>query len=234
MEKHEGSIIVSFDFDTIPPIRLITMKRKQEEHNSWWQRIAFATKRRFFTLNNDWLIRLEDISYEPKLVGGIIIPRTDKDGNEIEFDGASIPLPWLVSLLTIGVLRPLGVMLIASLVHDYAYKYGHLQKEDGSSIAIDRHIADRVFRDIIATVNGLPFIGYIAWFFVRIGWPIVKYDNKPRGGKAPIAEYVLLILAVLLFISIGIQYSFSIIVFWFVVLYVLFYIVSIAINKITI
>ena len=226
MEKYEGSIKV--EFEDIPPVRLKTMK--SEDGSSRLQRLSLATKRRIFTLYNDWLVKVEDIYYEPRLNGNIKIPHVDKNEDEIVFDGASIPLPWLVSLLTIGILRPLGVMLIASIVHDYAYKYGHLQKEDGSSIIIERHIADRLFRDIIGTVNGLPVIGYIAWFFVRIGWLKVKYNNKPQGGKKPIVEYLLLILVVLLFIIIGMQYSFSIIIFWFVVLYVAFYIFSIVIS----
>lgn len=231
MEKYEGSIKVAFDFDDIPPIHLTTIQWTGEDPPTWWQRIALATKRRLFNLNNDWRITLEDITYAPKLNGGVIIPCCDEAGDKIEFDGASVPLPWLVSLLTIGVLRPLGVMLVASLVHDYAYMYGRLRKEDGSFVPIERDIADRLFKDIIATVQGLPFIGYIAWFFVRIGWPFIKYNHKPQGGKAPIFEYLILILALLLFVSMGIQYSFRSIALVFVALYVLFYLGSIAIVK---
>lgn len=225
MEKYEGSI--NIEFADIPPVRLQTIIPKQD--SSPLERLALATKRRFFTLHKNWLMEVENVSYEPKLNGKIKIPDVDDKGEKIVFDGASIPLPWLVSLLTIGILRPLGVMLIASIVHDYAYKYGHLQKENGTVVKIDRHIADRLLRDIIGTVNMLPVIGYIGWFFVRIGWVKVKYNNKPRGGRVPIVEYFLLASFVLLFISIGINFSFSIIIFWLVMLYLAFYIVSICV-----
>ncbi len=36
------------------------------------------------------------------------------------FDGASVPRPWLVTAVGGGILRPLGVMLIASIIHDFA------------------------------------------------------------------------------------------------------------------
>ena len=222
MEKYEGSI--KLEFEDIPPVRLKTIIPKQG--SSRLERLALATKRRFFTLHNDWLIKFQDVSYEPKLNGKIKIPDVDESGEKIIFDGASVPLPWLVSLLTIGILRPLGVMLIASIIHDYAYKYGHLQKVDGTAVVIDRHIADRLFRDIIGAVNGFPGVGYIGWFFVRIGWIKVRYNNKQRGGKAPVIEYLLLMSVLLLFIAKGIVYSFSIIVFWLVVLYLAFYIIS--------
>lgn len=223
MEQYDG--IIKIEFDDIPPVRLKTIIPKQ--HSSLLERLALATKRRFFTLHNDWLIKIDNISYEPRLNGSIRIPDVDENGKKIVFDGASIPLPWLVSLLTVGILRPLGVMLIASIIHDYAYKYGRLKKGDGTDIEIERDIADRLLRDIIGTVNKLPVIGYVGWFFVRLGWIAVKYNNKSRGGKAPVAEYFFLILLVLLFIAIGIQYSFSMIVFLLVILYFPFYVISI-------
>lgn len=226
MELYEGSIKIKFD--DIPPVRLKTIIPKQ--NSSWLERLALATKRRFFTLDKDWFINLEKITSEPRLNGTIKIPDLDESGKKIIFDGASIPLPWLISLLTVGILRPLGVMLISSIVHDYAYKYGHLLKEDGTEIKIDRDVADRLLRDIIGTTNQLPVVGYIGWFFVRLGWIKVKYNNKPRGGKAPVIEYSLFVLVVLLFIGLGIKFSFSLILFFFVILYLAFYCISIYIS----
>lgn len=219
MEEYKGSISVKFE--DIPPVRLQTIVADPELN--LLERLALSTKRRLFTLHNDWVLDVDNVSYEPGLNGKIKIPAIDASGNEIVFDGASIPLPWLVSLLTIGILRPLGVMLIASIVHDYTYKFGHLQKEDGTVVEIERHIADRLFKDIIATVNKLPAVAYIAWFFVRIGWLKVKYNNMPRGGKAPFDEYFLLLALLLLLITIGIQYSFGIIALTLIIIYVAFY-----------
>lgn len=226
MEKYEGSI--SVEFEDIPPVRLQTIIPKP--NLSLLERLAFATKRRLFFLQNDWLLKVDNVSYEPRLNGTIKVPAIDAHGKEILFDGASIPLPWVVSLLTIGILRPLGVMLTASVVHDYVYKYGHLQKEGGTVVEIERHIADQLFRDIITTVNKLPAVGYIAWFFVRIGWLFVKYNNKTRGGKAPIDEYFLFSAFVALIIALGARFSFDILVFALIVIYVAFYAISILIN----
>jgi hypothetical protein len=81
---------------------------------------------------NDWEIMIEVVNsekYPDKEVSGIIvIPRLHKDYHEkTRLDGASIPLPWLVSFLT------------ASIVHDFAFEYGHLyyRQEDGS---IDKQV----------------------------------------------------------------------------------------------
>lgn len=222
METYEGSIKVKFD--DIPPVRLKTIIPKQ--NSNWLERLALATKRRFFTLDKDWFINLENISSEPKLNGTIKIPDLDSRGEKIIFDGASIPLPWLISLLTVGILRPLGVMLIASIVHDYAYKYGHLLKDDGTVVEIERHIADRLLRDIIGTTNQLSVVGYIGWFFVRLGWIKVKFNNLPRGGKAPVLEYLIFAVLMLSFIMIGIK----VMLVSYVILYLAFYVMSIYIN----
>ena len=227
MEKYEGTITV--EFEDIPPVRLQTITPKP--NLNLLKRLALATKRRFFTLRHDWLLKVDNVSYNERLNGTIKIPALDANGKEIAFDGASVPLPWLVSLLTIGILRPLGVMLTASVVHDYAYMYGHIQKEDGTVVAIERHIADQLFKDIIATVNKLPGVGYIAWFFVRIGWLFVKYNNKPRGGKPPYDEYFLFSALLAFIIAIGMTFSFDILLTVLVAIYVVFFVLSIFVNR---
>jgi hypothetical protein len=170
-------------------------------------------------LHEDWEVTLNRVSYDQRLNGVIVIPHLDSDEKDIEFDGASIPFPWLISMLTIGILRPLGVMLIGSIVHDYAYKFGRLKKLDSASVRIERHVADRLFRDIISTVNDLPIVGWIAWFAVRLGWPVVKYEGKPRGGKPPIMEYLVLVAVVLGIIWLGAATSFGLIAIVFVAFY---------------
>lgn len=191
-EKYNGSIKVKFD--GMPSIKL---ESYQPDHKvGLWERLAIATRRRRFTLERDWILELRGIGYKSALNGRIRIPVRHSSSEEpIIFDGASIPLPWLVGLLTIGILRPLGITLVASIVHDYAYKYGTLQVATGDNgpfeeLPIERHEADKLFRDIVGTVNRLPPVGYIAWLAIRIGWLWVPYNNRRFTGKKPIAEYV--------------------------------------------
>ncbi|MCK5888453.1 MAG: DUF1353 domain-containing protein [Methylococcales bacterium] len=220
---------IKIEFDDIPAVRLQTIIPKENASNL--ETLALATKCRFFTLEKDWLIKLDNVSYAPTLNQTIKIPSVDDKGEKIIFDGASIPLPWLVSLLTIGVLRPLGVMLIASIVHDYAYKYGYLLTEDNTEITVDRHVADYLLRDIVGAVNGLSIVGHVAWFFVRIGWTFVDYNHKPKGGKKPCFEYALLIGLILLFIIVCNMLSFGVVVILSVISYLVFYLLTVYINK---
>ena len=227
MENYKGAIDV--EFEGMPSIRLESFKSSGE--TGMLERLALATRRRRFSLVEDWTIKLDDIDYADELNGVVEIPSKSRCDESIVFDGASIPLPWLVSLLTVGILRPLGIVLIGSIVHDYAYKFGGLRlSKDGSAfkeIELPRHIADRLFRDIIGTVNGVPFVGFIAWFFVRIGWVWVKYNGGRFGGKAPVAEYAFLFILLLVVSIIGFEFA----LFAFAVVYAVLYIASVAIGK---
>jgi hypothetical protein len=223
MEQHERNLKVKFA--DIPPIRLLTMKRDDEpgrqpdDERDLWELLALATQRRRFALYENWELTLDKVAYDKRLNSTLVIPHRDDDDELIIFDGASIPFPWLISMLTIGILRPLGVMLVASIVHDYAYKFGCLKKSDGSSVPVERHVADRLFRDIIATVNDLPIVGWIGWFAVRLGWPVVKYAGKPQSGKPPIVEYLVLVAVVLGVIWLGTVTSFGLIALAFLSFY---------------
>ena len=194
MENYDGTIDV--EFEGMPSIRLESFSCI--DGAGMLEHLAIATRRRRFSLFEDWTIELGDIDYSDELNGVVVIPARDSNKKTIIFDGATIPMPWLVSLLTVGILRPLGVMLVGSIVHDYAYQFGSLRlskrDEDFKDVKISRHRADRLFRDIVGTVNRLPFVGYVAWFFVRIGWAWVKYDGKHFGGKAPVVEYAVLVM----------------------------------------
>jgi hypothetical protein len=214
---------IDVKFDDIPPVRLKSIK--PTEPPTVINRLLLATKPREFQLNHDWCIQLDRVSYDERLNGSVRIPR-DKDGQLIDFDGASVPLPWLVSFLTLGILRPLGVMLTASIVHDYAYKYGHLMKDDGSEITLERDVADRLFRDIISTVNRLPLVAFIAWFAVRLGWPFVKYNGRTQGGKPPYLEYLLLLVFVALFLAVVADVSFSALISGVAVVYAVVYFIT--------
>jgi uncharacterized protein DUF1353 len=231
MEEHRGSI--NLRFKGMPSIQL---ESYLPGHNAGvLERLSIATGRRRFTLKDDWSIELNDIGYENELNGTIVIPRSDKNFNPNVFDGASIPVPWLVSLLTIGILRPLGVTLVGSIVHDYAYKYGYLKVKKNSSeiknVEIDRHKADKLFRDIIGTVNRLPIVGYIAWLAVRIGWLWVPYSGKRYTGRIPYFEYafvVVILAAILLF---GHEFGYKLIGIIFLGFYCMFYIASLFLQK---
>jgi hypothetical protein len=231
MENYDGSIDV--EFEGMPSIRLETFKPIDEV--GLLERPAIATRRRRFSLFEDWTIHLGDIEYSDELNGIVEIPARDSNRKTIIFDGASIPMPWLVSLLTVGILRPLGVTLVGSIVHDYAYQFGSLrlarEGEEFQDIRISRHRADRLFRDIVGTVNQLPFVGWVAWFFVRIGWAWVRYDGKHFGGKAPVGEYAMLlvILAACWWLYSVMGLGLSIIAFSSV--YAVLYLASVAIGR---
>jgi len=225
-EKYKGNIIVAFD--DIPPVRLQTINPEQK--SGIFTKLALATKRRVFTLDRDWVLKLDNVNYAQELNGKIKIPDIDEQGKKINFDGASIPFPWLVSVLTFGIFRPLGVMLTGSIVHDFAYKYGKLYKNDGSVIPIKRHIADYLFRDIVGTVNGLQPVGFIGWFFVRLGWFLVKYNSRRRGGKIPFWEYFSLAVIIgLVVFKFG--NSFTLALIFFLVGYLTFYLLSVFQKK---
>lgn len=230
-EEYDG--IIDVVFDGMPSIRLESFKPVLNA--GMFQRLAIATKRRRFSLRDDWKIQLKHIDYSDELNGTIEVPAKDNAKKSIIFDGASIPFPWLISLLTIGILRPLGVILIGSIVHDYAYQYGVLRVskngEEYKKVPVPRHTADKLFRDIIGTVNRLPGVGYIAWFAVRLGWLWVKYNGKRFGGRIPFAEYGLLVL-----ILIGAYFLYSVfgwmkIVSVLVCAYVLLYLLSLLIDR---
>lgn len=222
MESYTGKYDIRFN--ELPSIELKTIE--PEEGASFFKRLALASKRRIFYLMRDWEIELDNVPYKPELNGTIIVPAR-VNGERLEFDGASIPFPWLVSLITIGVLRPLGVMLIGSIIHDFAFKHGYLlvsiDNQPPKKVFIERHIADAVLRDLIAAFNKMPRIAFTGWLFVRFGWLFVKYNNHRFGGRPPYWE-VPLVLAVfagfayLLYWNAGIAIAASIVVYFTVYL----------------
>lgn len=183
-ENYHGVLNVTFDaMPTLTPKSIILPSDAR-----FLDRLASATTKRRFYLTGDWKITVSGFKDNPKLNGTIHIPRK-KDGKLIEFDGASVPLPWLVSVLSLGIMRPLGVMLVASIVHDYAFRYGQLMVEDNrttQTVEVQRHEADALFRDIINSVNQLPLVGNVAWFAVRLGWLGIRYAGRRFTGKPPV------------------------------------------------
>ncbi|NND89607.1 MAG: DUF1353 domain-containing protein [Granulosicoccus sp.] len=230
-EEFTGSIEV--EFEGMPSIRLESYKPAYQA--STLQRLAIATRRRRFSLRENWEIELDDVDYSGELNGTVQIPAKHSDEQSIVFDGASIPFPWLISLLTVGVLRPLGVILVGSIVHDYAYQYGYLRisRHGGEfeEVALSRHRADRLFRDIVGTVNRLPAVGYIAWFAVRIGWLWVKYNGKHFGGKVPVFEYAILLLSLISLVYLYSVFGLMTLAACAIGVYFFLYLVSIVVNQ---
>lgn len=176
--------------------------------------IRGASAKRYFKLEGDWEIQIKTPSNRyPNDTGGtiiipkVVIPERYANGvvppgnSETRLDGASVPFPWLVSFLSFGVLRPLGVMLIASIVHDFAFEHGGLvYRNDAGQLEfrkIKRHIADKLFYDMIRTVNEMPITALLAWAAVRLGWFWVKYGGKRFGEKFPMIAVLFLLLLLL-------------------------------------
>ncbi|MGP1385672.1 MAG: DUF1353 domain-containing protein [Thainema sp.] len=165
-----------------------------------------ASAPRLFNLDRDWEIRIdtyETDNYDGQdFSGTVIIPTNhpEKSGQKTQFDGASVPYPWLISFLSFGILRPIGVMLTASLVHDFAFEYGGLLYRDESGKTefrpVERHHADQLFYDIIKTVNKMPRTAIIAWLAVRLGWFGVKYNGQYRTGKFPLRAFSILVAVI--------------------------------------
>ncbi|WP_299489118.1 DUF1353 domain-containing protein [Acaryochloris sp. IP29b_bin.137] len=172
-----------------------------------------ASARRLFCLENDWHLRIQlrETEYDHcDLSGDIVIPVSFRQSLTL-LDGASVPLPWLVSFLSFGLLRPLGVMLTASIVHDFAFQYGGLvyahKNGEREFRPVRRDLADKLFSNIIQSVNDMPITARLAWLAVRLGWFFVKYNGRSRGGKPPIlATFVL--IAILLCLA-GVIFSFG-------------------------
>lgn len=228
MEKYEGSISVKFD--EMPHIDLQSVI--PDENANLLQRLSLASKRRFFLLQKNWEVELDKVDYQPELNGKLTIPKA-VEGKPLVFDGASIPLPWFVSLITIGILRPMGVMLTASIIHDFVYRHGYLlvskNGQAQNKVIVERHVADLLLRDIIGTINRMPKVGYIGWFFVRVGWVFVKYNNRHFGGSPPIKEIILFLVIVSL-VAFLVSLSPVLVVVLSVVSYLIFYLLTIFIN----
>lgn len=205
-----GSLIV--EFDSLPSLRPQLLKTTDIGSFLPLDALRGASAKRYFCLEEDWIIKIkvnssqyDDIDTK-NISGTILIPKFHPDSEaKIKLDGASVPLPWLVSFLSFGILRPLGVMLTASIVHDFAFEYGCLYYcEEQNSIQprdIRRDLADQLFYDMIKTVNNMPLTAYIAWLAVRLGWFFVKYNNQAMGGKPPYKALSIVLLLVLILLG---------------------------------
>ena len=215
LQEYKGEITLRIaELPALEPRVLPTRSRSR------WRRFIEAGQRRTFTLTKNFYIEVEGEALPPALAGRIVIPPVattahDENSKELSdnseelkpsgeaetnvFDGASIPLPWLVSYLSFGVLRPLGILLSASVVHDFAFQFGYLPiVKDGKRkhIPIQRHDADELLRLITQTLNGSTFFSRLAWHAVRLGWWGIKYAGQRFTGEPPIRSSILAVASV--------------------------------------
>ena len=96
-----------------------------------------------------------------------------------KFDGASIP-KFLRTFFS-----PVGVLLIGGLVHDYAYKYETLLRENKRDTLgkISQKRADEIFRDININVNGFYLMNYLAYWSLRLGGFVAWNGHRKRDKK---------------------------------------------------
>lgn len=187
-EYSHPTLGTKISFIGLPNIQLISIAVSKNDDNLI--KLAKSVSRRYFHLVHDWAVSLKGFVDKPSLDGEIIVPKSH-NGEEIEYDGASIPFPWLISFLSVGIIRPLGVLFIGSLVHDFAFKFGYVLVREKNTqkitkIHLQRHEADDLFRDMTSTLSGLRPVGWIAWLAVRLGWfSSIKYAGKKRTGKPP-------------------------------------------------
>lgn len=165
--------------------------------DSRWQRFLSAGRRRSFTLVRNFEIEVYGEAVPAGLRGRLVIPVSARGITNV-FDGASIPLPWIVSYFSFGVLRPLGILLAASVVHDFAFQYGYLPvRRDGRDyeVPVARHDADELFRLIAATLNQSRIFSRLAWHAVRLGWWFIPYAGQKRTGRIPVRSTLLAVIA---------------------------------------
>lgn len=179
---------------TFEPI-IIPTKGKSVLTQLW----ILLTSVRTFRMTEDWYFTL------PNGVE-IVVPKG------FVFDGASIPKPlWFIcALLALAIflgvavspsiillfsclfivagvtLAPTGLLLIAGLVHDFAYRYGYLWKAEKDGIYTTKyyHIRgtrlnyDKLFFEINLNVNGMFFTDYLAYCLLAIFGKIAWTQNR--------------------------------------------------------
>lgn len=123
---------------------------------------------RQFKLAEQWRVTVIGATEYPN--GEICIPK------HFVADGASIPFPWLMTFMSFGVLRPVGIMFEAAIVHDYAYEHQGLLYGDGFKVLTVTQ-ADILFRDMVAIKS--PTIARLAWWGMRL-WRLFKRLEEYR------------------------------------------------------
>ena len=198
LEVYKDPLDVSFE---MPTVRLVSMEPNKEKMKAIkspvWRRIvswSLATRNRKFVLDRCFKVKVDRFP-DARLNGELIVP-AQLNGKTIQFDGASIPLPWFVAALSGNALRPLGSVLIPSIVHDYLFDSGSIDV-GGEPQEVDRETADQLFLEMFRTVSGMRVLPWITWGAVRAGAILTHYKGD-RGGVTP-GLLLVVVAALLLF-----------------------------------
>lgn len=154
---------LKFNFKGFPELKPIAIKTKGK---GFWKGIAmWLLSTRNWELTKDWKYNIDGNEY--------VIPAG------FQFDGASIP-KFLRTFFS-----PVGVLLIGGLVHDYAYKYKTLLRENKKDTMGDlsQKRADEIFRDINIIVNGFYTMNYLAYYSLRLGGFVAWNGHRKRNAK---------------------------------------------------
>ena len=127
---------------------------------------------REWKLHEDWYFTMPD-GTDIKISKGYIL------------DGASVPRPlW-------GVLSPVGLLLIPSIIHDFGYEKGYLiviggnGKETKYLSNYNKRNWDDLFYEISNFVNGKGIINFLSWkallFFGGYSWKKYEKNRKQKN-----------------------------------------------------
>lgn len=224
-EAYSGGIDVEF---SMPRIQLASLELTTQQ--AALDRVALCTSARHFTLQENWDIFVDRISYNEGINGTIIIP-CEVDDQLVVFSGSNIPAPWIFSTLSLGILQPMGIIGVASIAHEFLYKYGFLliQKNEEAleEVEISRTDADKLFRDILISNTGTKFIGWLAYFAVQTGWIFgTKYNGKRFQGIPPVISILILVALLSLVVAIIASGGFGPFAVLVLIAYAAFYIAS--------
>ena len=154
---------INFKYSNFPTMRPIPIKTKGK---GFFKMIAmWILGVRHWEIANDFEYELNGEKF--------VIPAGFK------FDGASIP-KFLHTFLS-----PVGVLLIGGLVHDYAYKYETLLKNNKKDTmgVITQKKADEIFRDINIEINGFYLMNYLAYWSLRLGGFVAWNKHRKVNAK---------------------------------------------------
>ena len=153
----EEEVRVEFKYPLMPKMEPVPIATKGK---GFWKGILM-----WLMTTRQWVIT-EDFHYSIK-------GEEFKVPAGFQFDGASVP-KFLATFLS-----PVGVLLMGGLVHDYGYRFGCLQKKDGTHTdRKDQKELDAIFRDICIEVNGFKVLNYLAYWALRLVGFVAWNQNR--------------------------------------------------------
>ena len=153
----------NFSYKTMPVMRPIPIRTKGK--GFFKGILLWLLGVRHWEIVEDFNYEINDVKY--------VIPAGFK------FDGASIP-KFLHPFLS-----PVGVLLIGGLIHDYAYKFETLLRQNKKDTlgVISQKRADEIFRDINIGVNGFYLMNYLAYWSLRLGGFMAWNKHRKVNAK---------------------------------------------------